>query len=67
MFWLAMLSILGALLGLLIDESVYELTKVRMDYRDNYWIWVSSCLVAVSVAVAMVRYVSKEAEGSGIP
>ena len=40
---------------------------VRRQEKDNYWIWTSSCLVLVAIAVAAVQFISKEAEGSGIP
>jgi chloride channel 2 len=66
--WLTILSIAGSIVAIIVDESTYELLRLKHDYaEDNYWIWVSIALVCVAIAVAFVQLLSREAEGSGIP
>ena len=67
MLWLTLMSIGGSAVAIVIDESVFELNRVKQWYRDNYWIWVAVALVCVAIALVMTQLVSKEAEGSGIP
>lgn len=65
--WLAVVAIFASALALGVDELAGLITDLKFEHRDNYWIWVPGAIVLVAIAVASVQFISKEAEGSGIP
>lgn len=65
--WLAVVAIFGSALALGVDELAELILDFKFERRDNYWIWMPGALIFVAIAVASVQFISKEAEGSGIP
>lgn len=66
-FWLIALGLISSLVALFIDISVLFLNTWKMNFKDDYWVWLISSLLLVMGAVACIQYISPLAAGSGIP
>lgn len=78
-FWLSALAIVSSLTTLFIDITVgylmsckslifiFSFFLVKMPFKDNYFVWLMSSLLAVAFAQYFVNNVSLAASGSGIP
>mmetsp|Transcript_29643 Transcript_29643/g.52900 ORF Transcript_29643/g.52900 Transcript_29643/m.52900 type:complete len:677 (+) Transcript_29643:465-2495(+) len=70
---LMLLGTIAALIGFLIDFMSINLREARASYAStdssvvNYFIWVSYSLFFAFVAASAGRWITKDAEGSGLP
>ena len=70
-----MLGVLSALTAYLVDVGTQEVLAVKLKlcrndnipYYARYAIWISFTFVFTMIAASIGEFVSKEAEGSGIP
>ena len=76
-YWifLIILGFLAAMIGFGIDETVEIFTKLNktvtseetMPYMAGYALWIAFTFFFVMVAASIGEFISKDAEGSGIP
>ena len=62
-----MLALCASFTALVIDVGVALLNGWKGTHKDNWLIWIPTGLACAAVAQAIIKYISPEAAGSGIP